>query len=289
MTTRPLISVDELSRDLRGYVVLEASDAARVPVTPQVLRSRYDSEGHIPDAQFADLVHALSDPLAPFPYTRPDAAAFTTALRGLGVCTSSQVVVYDRGNGIWAARVWWLLKSFGHTQVSVLDGGLQAWMARGLPLQTEAPRCNRGDFTARPLDRHFVDRRYVEQVLAGQRQAQLVNVLRRAVFRGEESKYARPGHIPLSINVPYIELVDGVGNTLLSASALRLLLQPLTADPRVLQVLYCGSGITAAGVALALAVVGFDHVTLFDGSLSEWSADPALAMQVCAPHSHSNT
>lgn len=282
MNTHPLISVDELSRNPDSYLVLEASDPAGVTLTPRGLRGRYDNPGHIPGAQFVDLIHELSDPLARFPYTRPDASAFTNALRHLGVCADSQVVVYDRANGIWAARVWWLLKSFGHTRVSVLDGGLKAWSARGLTLQRGTPRSSRGDFTAVPVHGYFVDRHDVEQVLAGDRQAQLVNVLRRSVFRGEQSKYARPGHIPGSLNLPYIELIDATTNTLLNARELLALLQQLTTDPALEQVLYCGSGITAAGVALALAVVGFDHVTVYDGSLSEWSADPALAMSAPA-------
>ncbi len=133
-----------------------------------------------------------------------------------------------------------------------------------------------------PVHGYFVDRHDVEQVLAGDRQAQLVNVLRRSAFRGEQSKYARPGHIPGSLNLPYIELIDATTNTLLNARELLALLQQLTTDPALEQVLHCGSGITAAGVALALAVVGFDHVTVYDGSLSEWSADPALAMSAPA-------
>ena len=127
---------------------------------------------------------------------------------------------------------------------------------------------------------YFVDRAYVQQVLAGQHNARLLNVLRRPVFRGEESKYARPGHISTSLNLPYIELIDPHTHTFIPRPALLAALQTFIESPQVEWVLYCGSGITAAGFALALALVGVEHVSVYDGSLCEWSADPALAMDL---------
>jgi len=269
--TRPLLSLDALLAQPDHWTVLEASATG--------LREPF-AAGHLPGARLADLANQLSDPSAPFPYTRPDAQAFTTAMRALGVSHQRKVVIYDRENGIWAARVWWLLKSFGHRQVFVLEGGLRAWLARGLALDT-TPAANRpGDFTAVDTPGYFVDRAYVQQVLAGQHNARLLNVLRRPVFRGEESKYARPGHISTSLNLPYIELIDPHTHTFISRPALLATLQPFIERPQVEWVLYCGSGITAAGFALALALVGVEHVSVYDGSLCEWSADPALAMDL---------
>ncbi|MEB0203970.1 sulfurtransferase [Pseudomonas sp. CCC3.1] len=278
--TSPLLSIDSLLAHLEHWTVLEACANG--------LREPFDA-GHLPGAQFADLVSALSDPLAPFPYTRPDALAFSTAMRRLGVFNQRPVVIYDRENGIWAARVWWLLKSFGHTQALVLEGGLCAWLSRDLPLHTAPAPARYGDFTAVSASGYFVDRAYVQQVLAGQHNAQLVNVLRRPVFRGEESKYARPGHIPNSINLPFVELIDPHTHAFISGPALHTFLQPLTARPDVEWVLYCGSGITAAGFALALAVAGIHRVSVYDGSLCEWSADPALPMNLAATPAISNT
>lgn len=277
--TSPLLSIDALLAQPDHWTVLEASAKG--------LREPY-AAGHLPGARFADLSQQLSDATAAFPYTRPDAQAFGAAMRALGVSNERKVVIYDRENGIWAARVWWLLKSFGHAQACVLEGGWRAWLARGLPLDTTPEPVNPGDFTAVSQPGFFVDRAYVQQVIAGQHNAQLVNVLRRPVFRGEESKYARPGHIPTSLNLPYNELIDPHTHTFIPRPALLATLQPFINRPGIEWVLYCGSGITAAGFALALAVAGVDHVSVYDGSLCEWSADPSLPMHL-ATHPILNT
>lgn len=286
--TSPLIGINTLISNPEAWTILEASDGLAQNGATATLRQRYDQNGHIPGARFADLVNELSDPHALFPFARPSAQAFTAAIRRLGIDNYSKVVIYDRSNGIWAARVWWLLKSFGHSQTYVLEGGYQAWASANFPLQTELPVYPPGNFTAVTTPGYFVDLPYVQEILNGQHNAQLVNVLRRSVFRGEESKYARPGHIPQSINLPYIELLDASTRTFINATALRAALQPLMGQPAVQQVLYCGSGITAAGVALALATVGVHHVAVYDGSLSEWSADPTLPMSLSGTPSSTN-
>jgi thiosulfate/3-mercaptopyruvate sulfurtransferase len=187
-------------------------------------------------------------------------------------------VVYDNSTGIWAARLWWLFKAFGHQQVSVLDGGLTAWRVGGGALERGPGAVEPTGFAASERPGFFVDQDEVLAVVEGRATGLLVCVLRPQVFAGTEQRYSRPGHIPLSVNLPYLELL-GPDNRLLPDRALRKALAPLTAgDERV--ILYCGGGVTAAGTALVLTLLGARDISVYDGSLSEWSADPSLPMAV---------
>jgi thiosulfate/3-mercaptopyruvate sulfurtransferase len=238
---------------------------------------------HIPGARFADLVSDFSDPDEPFAFTRPSAARFATAAQAIGLTNRQQIVVYDNSTGIWAARLWWLFKAFGHDAVSVLDGGLTAWRAASGPLARGAGAVEPRDFAAHERPGFFVDKDEVRAIIEGRATGSLVCVLRPPVFAGTELRYSRPGHIPSSLNLPYVDLL-GPDNRLLPESALRNALAPLLASGERV-VLYCGGGVTAAGTALVLTLLGARDISVYDGSLSEWSADPSLPMAVGAnPH-----
>jgi thiosulfate/3-mercaptopyruvate sulfurtransferase len=232
--------------------------------------------GHIPGARFADLVSDFSDPKERFALTRPSAAGFASAARAIGLTNEQRLVVYDNSTGIWAARLWWLFKAFGHERVSVLDGGLTAWRVGGGPLERGPGTVEPTSFVANERPGFFVDTDEVLAVVEGRATGLLVCVLRPQVFAGTEQRYSRPGHIPLSVNLPYFELL-GPDNRLLPDRALRKALAPLTADDERV-ILYCGGGVTAAGTALVLTLLGARDISVYDGSLSEWSADPSLPM-----------
>jgi thiosulfate/3-mercaptopyruvate sulfurtransferase len=232
--------------------------------------------GHIPGARFADLVSDFSDPEAPFSFTRPTAARLASGAGAIGLTNGHEIVVYDNSTGIWAARLWWLFKAFGHDRVAVLDGGLTAWLAESRPLQRGASVLEPTAFEASERTGFFADQNEVLAIVEGRARGHLVCVLRPQVFAGTEQTYSRPGHIPLSVNLPYVELL-GPDNCFLPKRALRQALAPLIAgDERV--ILYCGGGVTAAGTALALTLLGARNISIYDGSLSEWSADPGLPM-----------
>jgi thiosulfate/3-mercaptopyruvate sulfurtransferase len=239
--------------------------------------------GHIPRARFADLVSDFSDPEEPFAFTRPTAARLAGAAQAIGLTNSQRIVVYDNSTGIWAARLWWLFKAFGHEQVSVLDGGLTAWLAESGPLERGLGALDPACFAASERPGFFVDQDDVLAIVEGRARGRLVCVLRPQVFAGTEQRYSRPGHIPSSVNFPYVELL-GPDNRLLPDRALRKALAPLIAsNERV--ILYCGGGVTAAGTALVLTLLGARDISIYDGSLHEWSADPSLPMAVrCHPN-----
>lgn len=242
-------------------------------------RSSFETLGHVPGARFADMLSAFSDPDAPFAFARPDARHFARAAGALGLSGREKIVVYDTATGIWAARLWWLFRAFGHDDVAVLDGGLTAWSREGRPLRRgPAAPVPEAEFRARAREGYFVDKDDVRAIVDGRAAGFLACVLRPPVFAGAERNYARPGHIPGSVNLPFADLLDA-GNRFLPADALKRQLAPLL-DRKERVVAYCGGGITAAGTALALAIVGAGNVAVYDGSLSEWSADPALPMAI---------
>ncbi|MDO8184602.1 sulfurtransferase [Conexibacter sp. JD483] len=243
-------------------------------------RAGYE-QGHIPGAAFADLAADLADPDAPFAFTLPRAERFARAAGALGIGDGAHVVVYAQSATMWATRLWWLLRYFGFDAVSVLDGGLPAWRAAGLPLETAATPYPPATFTARPRPELLATRADVEAIARGETPACLVNALSPEVFRGEgPSSYSRPGRIPGSVSLPHATLVDPGTNRFRPLPQLRTALDAAGAQPGQQVVAYCGGGISATVDVFAWARTGRDDVKLYDGSLTEWTADPDLPVEV---------
>jgi thiosulfate/3-mercaptopyruvate sulfurtransferase len=268
-----LVSTAWLSRHAadRDLVIVDASVSKAVDASGGRIwrsgRADFETTGHIAGARFADLIVDFSKFDGPFAFTRPDGARFAAAAGAIGLSNRSRIVVYDNSTGIWAARLWWLLRAFGHDRVAVLDGGLTAWVAEGRPLERGSVRPEASNFVAREQPGLFVDSADVIAVVDGRVAGLLVCVLRPPVFTGAEQTYARPGHIPGSLNFPYEELL-GLDNRFLGPNKLRRCLAPLIerGDPIVV---YCGGGVTAAATALALTLIGARNVAVYDGSLAE--------------------
>ncbi|HEH6434552.1 TPA: sulfurtransferase [Pseudomonas aeruginosa] len=235
--------------------------------------------GHIRGARHADLSSVLADPDASFNFALPDAQLALDALQKLGVSDDSRVVLYDRSDGFWAARLWWMLRSLG-IDSAVLDGGLRAWIAAGFSLeQGESAEIPRGTLSspAKYRDGFWIDRQGVEQVVAGEADGTLVCALSTALFDGSAvTRYARRGHIPGSSNLPARSLFDDGGFYRRGAALNEALSGLRQAEPPLL--LYCGGGISAAALALALTLGGETRVAIYDGSLQEWAAEPSLPL-----------
>lgn len=279
--TGVLVDVPWLRDRLGEVVVLDATvDRGTGPDGGTVFVSGLGlhTERRIPGAHFADLIAGFSDPAAPFPFTCPPPSRIEAYARDLGICEDSTVVVYDRLTGAWAARAWWVLRTAGITRVRVLNGGLTAWEAAGLPVTDgREPAPAPGDVVARPAREGFVDLERVKRIAAGGDPTPAVCALRRSEYLGDPAR-PRSGHIPRTTSLPYADLL-GPDNTLSHERTARLARAHgvRSGDGTVL---YCGGAVNAAGLALALYEIGIDDVLLYDGSLAEWRADPALPLTV---------
>jgi thiosulfate/3-mercaptopyruvate sulfurtransferase len=278
-----LVTADWLAARTGDVVLLDATIDRAVDATGKTIFKKglsvYEA-GHIPGARFADLFDAFSAPDAPFPFTRPSAAQLQATARALGIGNATTVIVYDSLTGAWAARVWWVLRSFGLQSVYVLNGGLRAWTESGRPTEIGAGTLAwpEGDFVAEAQDGFFVDLAEVRAIALASSGVgdPLVCATRRLEFVGQASDGSRAGHIPGSVSLPYPDLLDAKG--LVDAAKGQAAWRALGLEGQARPILYCGGGINAAGLALVLTEAGFEGMTIFDGSLNEWRADTALPM-----------
>jgi thiosulfate/3-mercaptopyruvate sulfurtransferase len=232
--------------------------------------------GHIPGAAFINQMTQVSDTSTGLGFSLPQPQVLQASLAELGATTDAEIVVYSSGHPMWATRLWWLLHYAGHDKVAVLNGGLDAWKAAGLPLDTEASSYPAGSFSAAVRAQRFVD---ADAVLAAMETDQVctVNALAPGVYSGESKmSYGRKGHIPGSVNVYYDQLLDAgrfrPGPELRAELDSKGLLQA----PRVIA--YCGGGISATIDAFACLLVGQEQVAVYDGSMSEWVRDESLPL-----------
>lgn len=183
----------------------------RDPTGPYVVESGLaDYErAHIPGAAFADIAGAMSDPDSPNPFVLPAAERFAAAAGAVGIGPGSHVVAYSQHSPMWATRLWWMLRHFGHENVSVLDGGLPAWTAAAMPLSEGRESYPPASFTATPDPAMLADRAAVQAAAAGESPACLLNALSPQAFRGEgPGAYSRPGRIPRSVNLHWEQTID---------------------------------------------------------------------------------
>lgn len=280
----PLVSVRDLANHLLDPHLLVLDATVLLP-SPRFDGDYRASSGesrwlaaHIPGARFADLLGNLSDHDAPYHFAVPQPQALRDALRSLGVEDGKQVVVYDTDSGLWAARLWWMLRSVG-IEAAILDGGFKQWRLEDLPIESGTVESTPGaDLTIRLNPTAWASRVHVEAVVRGDEPGTLICALSPELFNGTApTRYRRRGHIPGSRNFPARELFDGEG-AYRSPDDLAARSAPIVADaPRPL-ILYCGGGISAAASALALTLLGETQISIYDGSLEEWAADPTLPL-----------
>ncbi len=224
-------------------------------------RDEYE-KGHIPGAVFVDLDEVTGR--GPGRHPLPSREQFEAAMRKAGVSSSTRVVVYDDTGGSIAARLWFLLRFFGHHAHAVLDGGLQAWAS---PLETAEPTVTPGDFTAAEPDRSvIVDFEAVRRVQG----VPVVDARAAERYRGEKEPVdPKAGHIPGAVSAPYAGNLAPDGR-FKSPEELRELYRSLHAEGGA--VFYCGSGVNATHHLLAMAIAGLPNARLYEGSWSDWSS-----------------
>jgi thiosulfate/3-mercaptopyruvate sulfurtransferase len=275
----PLVSVSWL-RERLGDPVLRVVDCRFKLGEPDAGEELWRA-GHIPGAAFLDVDRDLAaEPGERGRHPLPDTEAFERAARRAGIGPDTLVIAYDEAAEGGAARLWWLLRHFGHDRVAVLDGGLRAWREEGGPLEAGAQQPARGmeqpargTFTARP---RTGDTRESDELAAAaaepRARAQVLLLDARAPerYRGEvEPIDPVAGRIPGAANLPFAELAPG--GRFLAPDELRARFEAAGAAPGRELVAYCGSGVTACVVLLAAEVAGLDPGRLYPGSWSEWS------------------
>lgn len=263
--------------DLR---IVDATVFLRPAATGYRAESGFDKylQGHVPGAVFMDLIEAFSDTSTGLGFSLPTVETIAAALGRLGISERHRVVTYASGHVMWATRAWWLLRYCGHQRVAVLDGGLRAWQAAGLPITREVPELAPVEYRAAPRPEMFVDREQVRAAI-GDSGICTVNALSPAVYAGTgDMHYGRRGHIPGSLNLHYDELLDD--GVFKSADELHAVLadKGLLDSERV--VAYCGGGISATIDAFACQLFGKEDVAVYDGSMSEWARDEALPLTI---------
>jgi thiosulfate/3-mercaptopyruvate sulfurtransferase len=277
MTYQTLISASEL-KSRAQYLNIVVVDCRHDLTNPAYGREAY-AAGHLPQARFAHLDELLSgaktDAAGRFHgrHPLPDRQQFVQAMRELGINNDTQVVAYDAHGGMYAARLWWLLRWIGHSDVAVLDGGMAAWQALGETLTSEVPEAA---VTGNIQDLSSLVKTVDAQALLDNLKSQTLQVVDARApdrFRGEnETIDAVGGHIPGAKNRFFKDNLQADGH-FKSATQLREEWLSVVGDPQA-AVMQCGSGVTACHNLLALEVAGLPGAHLYPGSWSEWSSDP---------------
>lgn len=235
-------------------------------------------EAHIPGAVYAHLDEDLSGPVRadsgrhPLPSVAEASATFSR----LGIDADSRVVCYDAMGGAIAARAWWMLRWLGHREVTVLDGGLQTWLARDLPLESGEQEVSPGNFRGVADPGRVLTSAEILATLDTAGGEPLVDARDAARFRGEREPIdTRAGRIPGALNLPVADCLAEDG-TWLDEEALLRLLQPLLGnDVNASWAVMCGSGVTACHLAISGLLAGYSEPRLYVGSWSEWIRDPS--------------
>lgn len=272
---KTLVSTEWLAEHLRDPDIRILDGSWHMPGSERDPYAEYLS-GHIPGARFFD-IEEVSDKRSSLPHMAPPVEKFMSMMRALGVGDGHQVVVYDTHGLFSAARVWWLFRLMGQTNVAVLDGGLPKWREEGRPF-TDLPPTIR--------DRHMIVEykpelvKDVTQIASASKLGdyEIVDARSPERYRGEVTEPRpglRSGHIPNSKNLPYGDLLNADG-TMKDPAALRAQFEGVGVDLSKPVITSCGSGISAAVLSLAMERMGKTDHALYDGSWTEWGAYPGL-------------
>lgn len=270
----PLVSVAWLYKNSTqpDLILLEAQLGITVNAVVE------DTAGIVPNALLFDIETVFSDATSAYPHTLLPKEKFEAAAKKLGINRNSRIVVYDRIGVYSSPRVWWMFKVMGFSNVSVLNGGLPEWKQQGYPTVEKYSTPNReGDFVAHFEAGLVAD---TQEVLERSTDPDTVIIDARAAdrFNGktpEPRPGLRSGHIPGSVNLPFGSVLHQ--HRMLEPEVLSERFRPI-ADKEANLIFSCGSGVTACIIALAATVAGYPNSSVYDGSWSEWGADPKLPM-----------
>ena len=274
----PLVSPSWLAERLQNpdTVILDATLPPVGVVPPVDTRSRYLAK-HIPGAVFFD-IEELSDHSTPLPHMLPSPEMFARGVSALGVSDAMTIVIYEQDGVFSAPRAWWMLRTFGAQEVYILDGGLRDWIAAGFPTESEAVQRAAASFNAK-FDHYAVkDFADIGRMIAGH--AQILDARSAGRFTGtlpEPRPGISSGHMPGATSVPFTELVED--GRLKSVEKLLDIFAAKDVDLQQPITTTCGSGVTAAVIALGLEVAGAKQVSLYDGSWAEYAQRPEAVIE----------
>lgn len=272
---KTLVSTDWLATHLKDPDLRILDCSWYLPAEGRDPRAEYDA-AHIPGARFFD-IDEIADLRSELPHMVPPVEKFMSRLRAMGVGDGHQVVVYDGAGLRSAARVWWLFRLMGQTNIAVLDGGFPKWQAEGRPIEDLPPVVRDRHMTVRVQNSLVRDVTQVSQASKLGDHA-IIDARSARRFGGEEPEPReglRSGHIPGSFNVPYDTLLNDDG-TMKSPDECRAVFEAAGVDLSKPAITTCGSGVTAAVLSLALERMGKVDHALYDGSWAEWGASSTL-------------
>jgi thiosulfate/3-mercaptopyruvate sulfurtransferase len=261
--------------DIRGTVRPPGSKPRYIPNSEEYERS------HIPGAVFVDWTRDIVDEADSVPVQLAQPEAFARAMSSIGVGDGTMVVAYDDHDHIFAGRLAWALRYYGHDDVRILDGGWPRWVAEGRPTTSAVPVPESASFTPRPRP---ALRRTADDVARslGRSNFVLIDARPRDQYAGLTSAAARAGHIPGACNVPYKELVDQATGRFLPreelAAAFTRAGVPVQGLPLDV-VVYCNGGVSCTVPLAALQMLGRSDVSVYDGSWNEWGSRASLPIE----------
>ena len=266
-----LVSTQWLADHLGEPDVVPVDASWHMPATGRSGRKEY-LEAHIPGARFLD-IDEVRDTANPAPHMLPSVEQFAEAMERLGIGRDDRIVVYDNSPIRTAARGWFMLRHFGADKVAILDGGIQKWLSEGRESESGQPPPRSARFVAQARAAEVVGK---EQLLAGN-DLPLADARGKARFDGSEADPrpgVAPGHIPGARNLPFASLYREDGR-FKPVDEIRRLFEEAGIDPEKPFVATCGSGVTANSLIFAAHLLGNERTKLYDGSWSEWGANPA--------------
>jgi thiosulfate/3-mercaptopyruvate sulfurtransferase len=276
--TSPLVDCGWLAERLDDPAIAVVDATYFLPKQGRDAEAEFHA-GHIPGARFFD-IDAIADRANPLPHMLPTAEVFAEAVSRLGIGNDTHVIAYDGNDFLASARVWWTFRVFGHDRVSVLDGGLERWKMLGLPLSNRSEAVVARSFTARVRPGLVAGLETMKHLVASQ--AQILDARSPGRFAGTEPEPRpglRAGHMPGSRNLFFKTLIDEGTLCFKPVAELERLYRNAGVNLEEPVVTTCGTGVTAAILALGLYLLGRSDTAVYDGSWTEWGSRSDTAVE----------